>query len=259
MHSFESDKSKIVYHYTSIDALISILQKDRITLRATNCMYLNDSNEILEGINAVKRVDDQYIINKETFNDHFITSFSTNSDDLSMWGMYAANGNGVAIGLKLTDIQNHYNNSMRCTYGAEESDRVLRGFLSVLKTGSSVFMPYNGEKSKIVQHSEEEISQRIIQQLIFSCLTTKNISYKFESEIRSVIDNNVIKKEVLYRNKNGIIVPYLNIDLSKETVSEIIIGPTNKQDLSHQSISYFLKTNGYNDVEIKHSSIPYRG
>ncbi len=31
------------------------------------------------------------------FRSYYITSFSANEDNLSMWGMYAANGNGCAI------------------------------------------------------------------------------------------------------------------------------------------------------------------
>ena len=52
----EQDTSWNVHHYTDLNALISILGKDKITLRATNISYLNDSRELKEGIEVVKKI-----------------------------------------------------------------------------------------------------------------------------------------------------------------------------------------------------------
>ena len=45
-----------VYHYTDLNAFINIIRNEDIVLRATNCLYLNDSNEIVEGVKSVERV-----------------------------------------------------------------------------------------------------------------------------------------------------------------------------------------------------------
>ena len=43
-----------VYHYTDLNAFINIIRNEDIVLRATNCLYLNDSNEIVEGVKSVE-------------------------------------------------------------------------------------------------------------------------------------------------------------------------------------------------------------
>ena len=42
-----------VFHYTDLNALINIIHKDCIILRATNVLYQNDPHEIVEGVNIV--------------------------------------------------------------------------------------------------------------------------------------------------------------------------------------------------------------
>ena len=37
-----------VYHYTDLNAMINILSKDKIVLRATNVLYLNAPHELFE-------------------------------------------------------------------------------------------------------------------------------------------------------------------------------------------------------------------
>ena len=86
-----------VFHYTDLNALINIIHKDCIILRATNVLYQNDPHEIVEGVNIVNKIEKDQNIVAGAFRSYYITSFSANEDNLSMWGMYAANGNGCAI------------------------------------------------------------------------------------------------------------------------------------------------------------------
>lgn len=107
------------YHYTDINALIHIIHEDKLVFRATNCMYLNDENEIQSGLEFVNKITSLHIT-KSQFENYFLTSFSENSDSLPMWGMYAANGDGVAIGI--SDLNNENdpdNNYVKCLYGIE--------------------------------------------------------------------------------------------------------------------------------------------
>lgn len=126
--------TNIVFHYTDMNALISILRKDHIVLRATNCMYLNDTREIIEGITSVERVLKQKI-EKSTFKNHYITSFSQNQDSLNMWGMYAANGYGCAIGLRQDILSKHYGMCVKCVYGEDDIDKTLSNFINLSQTG----------------------------------------------------------------------------------------------------------------------------
>ena len=254
------NNSQIVYHYTDLNALISILGKNCITLRATNCLYLNDSNEIIEGIESIKRIDNTNI-NDSAFRSYYLTSFSQQPDCLSMWGMYAANGSGCAIGLDLDIISKSYGSFIRCTYGKEAIDNQLRNFLNLIRNGVISSFPTNGGSVTFKKNSGKDLEVMITNQYIATCLGSKNENYRFEDEIRCFIGNHDNKKEVHFKVKNGIVVPYLNVEIPKEAQKCIVIGPTNKSELTMQSITHMLLINEYDwhHVNLKTSKVPYRG
>lgn len=249
--------NKIVYHYTDMNALIHILRRDNIALRATNCLYLNDSNEIIEGIKSVNRVEQNHNLKVDDFKNFYITSFSEIEDSLNMWGMYAANGSGIALGFHLETIRQHYRNFLKCTYGQEEIDQHLKNALFLSRRTQGVFFPDNG-KSQIVNRTDEDIANMVNMQLAVTCLAAKNEAYRSESEIRCFVrtfEDDIIS----FKTKNGTIIPYVNIGIAKDALKEIIIGPTNQQDISCKSIENFLELNGYKNITIKKSAVPYRG
>ena len=95
-------KQKLIYHYTNINALLSILNGIKVekngtpvlTLRATNINYLNDYSE---GQLLPRVLDKMGISIPEQLGDIYITSFSNSFDSLSMWRGYAKDGEGVAL------------------------------------------------------------------------------------------------------------------------------------------------------------------
>lgn len=256
----EKQNSQIVYHYTDLNALINILGKKCITLRATNCLYLNDSNEIIEGIESIKRVEKKHI-SDAAFRSYYLTSFSKQSDCLSMWGMYAANGGGCAIGFDLDIISKSYDGSINCTYGKKEIDNNLSIFTNLLRNGVSARFPANGGPATINKNTGIELEEMLTNLYIATCLGSKNDNYRFEDEIRCFITNHDNKKDVCFKVKNGIIIPFLNIEIPKEALKSIVIGPTNKSELTMQSMMHLLIINGYDwhQIKVSTSKVPYRG
>lgn len=254
---FNSHKN-IAYHYTDMNALINILGKETISLRATNCLYLNDSQEIKESISSVKRVANVQL-QEGAFRGYYLTSFSKSEDELSMWGMYAANGNGCAIGFDMDEIMKHYHIMANCFYGKESIDQYLNSFINLIKHGTITYIPYSSEEKGWSKKSilTEELATN---QYILTCLGAKNIAYRIENEVRCIIDDK--DKEVKFRIKNGVIIPYIIINtIAKSALKKIIIGPTNNSQLTMQSVIHFLQINDYDlsKIEIKNSNIPYRG
>ena len=113
-----SSLPEIVYHYTSMDALISIVEGRN--LRATSIAYLNDHQERELFLSAVRtrfhhalgssqEVDDELRrFLKATPNElsgqdevsPFVASFSEAKDSLMHWRAYCPQQNGVAIGFR---------------------------------------------------------------------------------------------------------------------------------------------------------------
>jgi len=92
-----SDIPKMIYHYTSIDALVNgIIHSDKeICLWATHCEYLNDPNDTYIGKMLLLENEDIKCIITDIFPEKnilttsYIISFSETEDCLPMWNMYA--------------------------------------------------------------------------------------------------------------------------------------------------------------------------
>lgn len=136
---FEQETKWSVYHYTDLNAMINILLKDKIVLRATNVIYLNDPHELLEGIDVINGVLKNKI-HPGAFRSYFLTSFSANRDNLSMWGMYAANGNGCALAFDYDELSKAYPIMIRCIYGKDEIEQHFNSFHKLAQTGFLRFL-----------------------------------------------------------------------------------------------------------------------
>lgn len=259
MSEIINPQSEIVYHYTNIDALICILRKDDIQLRATSCIYLNDEREIFEGVEALRRSQYQIQISdmdfRHIFSRVFVTSFSKENDSLPMWGMYAADGGGCAIGFDLNILKQKYEHILECEYGEDNIDQKF-AIRTDPKNATTLFKSgFGGTKS------EEELHSRLVELgLELTCITSKNSKYCFENEYRGIIRNYNETHEVFYKNRKGVIVPYINISIPKEALRIIVIGPTNNFH-SQLSVANFLAANKYDHERVKliASEVPYRG
>lgn len=244
-----------LYHYTDMNALPFILRKDKIVLWASNCLYLNDRNEVKEGVNALQRMLGIQL-HEAMFRSFYVTSFSSNGDDMPMWRMYGSDGHGCSLGFKperfSLNNSDIYDICAPCTYGDESLDHWKR--IIELKTQLKHFsLGDNGDNG---YSKEKDIENTIVT----ACLSIKNSSFSVEQEVRGIkyCDD---KDKVKSRVRNGIIIPYLEISVPKEELEEIVIGPTNNSDLALQSIVHHLDIYGYDvrNIRFKKSNVPYRG
>jgi hypothetical protein len=112
---------KTLYHYTSLDALVSIVETKR--LRASNIRFLNDESESLrlkEDVVAILRrlatttADKQLVANvlhsieKTPRQSHFVASLSERGDLLSQWRAYCPSGLGVSIGFSSSCLEQQW-------------------------------------------------------------------------------------------------------------------------------------------------------
>jgi hypothetical protein len=264
---FEQEFKFDLYHYTNMDALISIIGFDGVTLWASNMSYLNDSSELTEGINVVKEVVGREIL-PGAFRNYYATSFSSDDDCLSMWRMYAAGGTGFAIGLDFDCVEYSFRKAFgesvygQCIYGKEEAKKALQNMNALTNNSHTTFL---GANLAPVQSKEKEteLKKSITENNILStCLFTKNEAYRIENEKREIVyvgEENF--RKVRFRKVNSVVVPYVQIHLPKEALKRIVIGPTNNSLLTYQSIVHMLYIKGYNlnSLEVIHSKVPFRG
>lgn len=91
---------------------------------------------------------------------------------------------------------------------------------------------------------------------------SKDAAYKHENETRAFVE--VPKehyKQVQFRLVDNRIVPYVQIQLDKNALTDIVIGPTLNADITERSIKQMLEIRNYDmsKINIKFSDVPFRG
>lgn len=273
--------AKILYHYTSIEALFGgIIVKDRpnpnkeICLWASNCRYMNDPKEFSTGIRLAHEMldipsNESIQVASEQIKEYiYIISFSSAVDCLPMWGMYGQNGQGLALGFDTTVIKTNFILS-KCVYATDENKKWLKEEISKLKHVPNDWWKQL-EVENILSNFFESFGNLLGVYILLWSLG-KHPAYEYEKEERAIFQimkdvhnqdtqdfSEPNKKTIKYRLRGNLIVPYIELYLPKSALKEIWIGPNNDMKRAVQSLRTYLDYMGFNEVEIKQSKVPYR-
>ena len=284
-YNFES----ILYHYTSPESLLKIVSEQGITLYFTQYTALND---ISEGMvlrerysNACERLYEENKITLEIKNkmlsvlkwhgkqtyreivgnydkrvdlkDLFVCSFSKNGDSLPMWNYYVKNGGYQGYNLGLLSPYSH------CDIADEELLRKVKSY-EVIYTDEDLYQKMLGvaeELMRIGVHgtSFDEKIRELDYTIALGKLMHKAACFSHEEEVRLVLfADEQDKKQIKYRTKNGVLIPYLEVRFFPMTLKEITMGPLMERELAEKNLRQYLNQKGYKNVAINSSSMPIR-
>ena len=284
----DNDTDYTIYHYTKPEKLLNILSGE--TIRFSNVLYLNDKEEVaysyrlivklageVQNLNAdlfgkiKKHFDNKYknivdgnddLINKL---EYFTTSFSSESDNLTLWNNYAKglSYTGYNIGFnKKKLIKEMTDKNYLPIYGSVIYDREKQ-----IKIIKSIFKKWNTmfEKAAASKNKNNiklfDILFELIDVLNIVSIFFKNPQFKNEKEYRIVIVNafgTADCKQTKVVEKNGLFVPYLEYHFEKSSVSSVNIGPTFDETIFYTSTNRMLLNFGYENIEVVRSKIPLR-
>lgn len=284
----DTDKNCTIYHYTKPEKLLNILSGG--TLRFSNALYLNDKEEIAYSYRLiVKLIDEIPELNQDLFGkikthfsnkykhivdgendfrnklEYFTTSFSTESDNLTLWNNYAKGKNytGYNIGFdKKKLIDEMTENKYLPVFGSVIYDKQKQ-----IKIIHAIFKKWNMLFNRALKCKKTnevklfDILFELIDVLSIVSIFFKNPQFKNEHEYRIVIVNAFgveNSKPTKVVEKNGLFVPYLEYKFSKESVTSINIGPTFDENIFYTSTNRMLLNFGYEDKEVCRSKIPLR-
>ena len=284
----DNDKNYVIYHYTKPEKLLNILASG--TLRFSNALYLNDKEEIAYSYKLiVDLIDETPELNSDLFNkiqnhfsnkykhivdgyndlvnklEYFTTSFSTESDNLTLWNNYAKGKNytGYNIGFdKNKLVEEMDKNNYLPIFGSViyDKNKQVKIIHAIFKKWNMLFE--RALKSKKTNEVKLfDILFELIDVLSIVSIFFKNPQFKNEHEYRIVIVNvfgTLNSKSTNIVEKNGLFVPYLEYNFSKESVKSINIGPTFDENIFYTSTNRMLLNFGYEDKEVFRSKIPLR-
>lgn len=236
----------LVYHYTSLESLNGIVNKDKVTFWATKYQHMNDSFEKIWAQNYVLSIieresngdkDSSDTINKLVDRYPYIISFCDIPDYRNMWRLYCNDGLGVCIGLNSDILQQVASENL----------------LSETKTKQDFFEHINYCARNNVKRTIDYLDQRgtfnlnkndKLDNLYIMSAFVKCDDFDIEHEVRYarlrensqvlVSPNNstggTISKAiedttgVKYRMRGNELVHYLEIDFPSNVIEKIIVG-----------------------------------
>jgi len=245
----------VIYHYTSIEVLSKILDNQKI--RFTNLSFLNDKSEYIYALQLLKDKISEYetknhIIDKleQTLLDKFFfanklysVSFSEHEDWLGFWNSYYVPKNeGISIGFKRGKLfpQSEFIIN-KCVYGDPYPSMTVERYFWFRNLFNNVL---------IIPKSREFIH------ITFQTAYIKDKRFEIENEWRAVgFPPKNIRIQYFKRGNNQ--VPYFDYPININSISDIIIGPSNNQEKIFQEVKKLIKESDIS-CRINKSTIPFR-
>lgn len=253
-----------LYHYTDVQAVHSIL-KTR-TIRLTDIRFLNDKEELLEGLSVLNEtllneidtnlkykeeaanVIHHSLINVETSNNDlnplYVFSLSSEKNQLSQWRAYGS----YAIEFDTEQLRENVNILAPCIYDLNE--KIRRSTIEVKKSVTVI--------AKEMEKYEGSLGPCGYDSMIYlmhDAATFKHDGFIEEKESRIIVPESDLY-EIQYRPRNGILIPYIEIKLPLDCIKSIQLGPMENQDLAYISMCNFANQIE-RDWKIETSNIEY--
>jgi len=245
---------EIVYHYTSLEVLQKIINSKE--LRFTKMNTLSDKSEYKYGIQLLKNKlieyeNNNHISNRlnvellDTFSfrdDLNSISFTDNGDSLAFWNSYYVDKfTPVAIGFMSNEVFSGEFIINQCKYGDPYPLMIKESY----EWFRQIF-----DKKNIIQISKNAEYK----QITFQTAHIKQKTFEIEKEWRAVSFGS---EKALFGefDRNGKKIKYFVQQFNIGSLREIIIGPSQQQELNYQKIVLLISNIGLN-CRVKKSTIP---
>ncbi|WP_455678320.1 DUF2971 domain-containing protein [Sharpea azabuensis] len=271
------DHDEVLYHYTSCKSVQGILKSG--IFFATKSSFLNDTNElayILElvemVISEVENAEYRHLLRlsiietMEEFTQRniYVLSFSTDPDSLTLWAEFGdKTGYNMAFdGKKLLDAikENHpITLHGHIIYDKAYQLKILRNllFVKIPDELNITFKDIMEEEIKS-QNTEafQELTTRFQQDISRLAIFFKQNEFKSEQEYRIAFEN-PSKQSLSFREKDGFLLPYIQIYVGKLPLLSITVAPKNHVDLAPAGMRAYLEYLGY-DTTVYFSQLKLR-
>ena len=270
---------KTIYHYTSVEGLLGIVQSGDIWM--SDYAYLNDSDELTYGLRLAKS---RFQIASEKLpsakialqswgsavdqikNRVCVSSFSSNGDSLSQWRAYGPVAIGFAVGPTMFGYANTVN-LQPVIYDEKLQTGLLDLFAYYLASA------YDADKSNLPADQAEQLYEDGSDRMLEFTALMKHPTFSDEREVRMIHVENpkwtlpFKRAPFRFRVSRGILQPFAtsrDVVALPDTypdqlpISEVIIGPGPHSKTLERGVRQLLNANGYNSVLIKNSTAPLR-
>lgn len=273
--------SKLLYHYTSLQGLLSIVRCK--SLWASDIRYVNDAQE-LQHFGAL--VNTAILTRLEGGSPHaiilqqlrnwlpsrlsdgpmlFAASFTESGNLLSQWRGYCPHGKGVSLAfdpVQLIEAGEHAAFQIgRCEYDIRRQEAVAE---QVVSRAIEIAEAAGPSPAHHATQSFHHVFHDLEADLLRVAALMKSPAFKEENEWRLVspVFSNYVEPPIRYREGATTLVPYLELPLPQGSRSialqHVFVGPTPNPNLSISSVLKFLSREGIRPTRVSNSGVPYR-
>ena len=279
----QTERPRLFYHYTSVEALHSILSKGAIW--ASDIAFLNDSSELsyasdliasvtkefenegsAEFLELLKRSGGSATEPTSAASGYLVCCFCVDGDLLSQWRAYGDGGKGIALGFDSHDFSVPELLVRRVLYDEQQQRELiintLRAFSDLV---NNISMRYTASEMD-ANNTLPALSGLLRSFLTEYSFTFKHPAFTEENEWRIIVpyDRCEWLDRILFRPSKSLLIPYTmmafgdHVDKPRLPLLEIVHGPTLHPELLKKSLHLLLEQQGYEHVEVRGSSAPLR-
>ena len=255
-----------VCHYTALPNLSNILTDDGVQLWATRYGFFSDKREFVWAKEKIfPKLEEIAQQNEEVFDpEHrvhpYILSFSELEDDMNMWRLYANDGKGVCLIFDREEIENLQDPnicSMSVVYANERNLEQQIELACRVFRQSYVYdrmVDNYHEVSAFIKHEDYDQEYEFRLAMFIYDGFTASYDPAVPDKCRITDFEELPDGPILFRAREDMLVPYVNILLPKTALKGIYIGYNCDDNNADKAIELLLQQRGY-DIKPTKSSI----
>ena len=293
----KTDNNTMIAHYTTMEGFVGLLNsvdvsngEPMLKMWASNIFALNDPSEFMHGYKYTRewlsKIESQLNVSNENklsriwrqspyakksnsyynkllkeslrYQDYnvFVLSFSQEIDNLAMLRLYSQDATGVCLVFSKGMI-----NDIRRLHDVCYDNKTNNPLSLPTEIFDVVYKLYF-EELKQQQHDNDAKFKLMLKYLttyiMIAAPFIKRGDYAYEKEIRYSKLYKIDEKIKFRTNRNGNIIPYIEVEVPLKAIKKIIIGPCANFDASKYAIELKYRTMGISLPEIVRSKNSYR-
>lgn len=286
-----------LYHYTSEEGLMGILQNQKIVLRLTKADSVNDITEGLDIYTHLGKVSKEFFENGKISSKQYNEILGLNHEEYSAWTISEVATNSenslpeISINQRKSNayimcfskdsdsfpMWNYYANYGHQGYCLRFNREYLSTYRSFTKTEINcdiLDVIYSDEKKLEILRleideikSKDDFVERVYDIINRYKYVFKNSAFAYEKEVRLImsipIDDEDI--EIKFRHSRGHIFPYIEEEITDKNkmfflINSVTLGPLEKKELANRNLKLYLEKMGYDiiSMNVENSKIPVR-
>ncbi|MDO5411122.1 MAG: DUF2971 domain-containing protein [Lachnospiraceae bacterium] len=272
-----------LYHYTKCKGILGILSDK--CLWATKSDFLNDANEIRYTSVLVEEVLGEiknpvwrqilyqvlipgldYVNGLEYEKDYYVVSFSHKEDSITLWAEFGDH-TGYNICFRSEELISRISREYKIAYHGKVVYNREYQKARIRKLLFYEIPEYLGSSmGDILEEGIDSVIFKKLCRLFWKSVQIYAIFFKQEEfaeehEYRFAFRDSE-ENPVLYREKEGFLLPYMKIRIGKKNellpIQSIMVAPKNHIDLARKGMEQYLKEAGYRDIPVNLSKIKLR-